>query len=53
MSHTAYVDEWRELFTLSDAMNIAVGYASNNSLHEPATLDARMSVSQAIGRLVQ
>ena len=32
MSHTAYVEKWRELFALSDSMNIAVGYASNDSL---------------------
>ena len=32
MPHTAFVDKWRELFTSCDAMNIAVGYASNDSL---------------------
>lgn len=32
MSHPAYTEKWRELFTLSDVLNIAVGYASNDSL---------------------
>jgi hypothetical protein len=31
-SHKSYVDQWTNLFTGNDSLNIAVGYASNDSL---------------------